>query len=304
MTSPDFEPLRLDVPRRLAGTRFDRALAELVPDRSRSQLQQLVRRGRVKVDGRKVVRSNFRLAGGERVLVHLSDPSAPARARLAFLHVAAELAVLDKPAGMIVQPVAGHGGASVSELLVERFGPLPSVADEARPGIVHRLDRATSGVLVIARTAAALDGLREQFRARTVEKRYLAVVHGVPADDAFDVDRALAPVPGDKDRQRVDARGRPAFTAVRVVRRLREAALVECRPTTGRRHQLRVHLASVGLPIVGDAVYRPSGQRPARGERLGLHALSLAFDDPRTGERLRFEAPPPDAFDELVAARA
>lgn len=299
--SPNTEPLRIEVPRKLAGKRFDRALKELLPDLTGSQLQRLVRRGRVKLDGRKVLRSNFNLRGGEALVVrtHVA-PAAPALA-LDLVHVEADFAVVNKPAGMITHPAGEFRSDSVSELAVREFGVLPSVDDDGdRPGIVHRLDRETSGLMVIARTPRALDELRRQFRERSVEKRYLALVYGSPDVDEFEIDRALAAVPGNKDLQRLDPAGRKAHTEVHVLERGGDFTLVECHPSTGRRHQIRVHLASVGHPIVGDKLYRPQGsvERVRSVSHQALHAQILAFDQPEDGSRVRYEVPPPqDIFD-------
>jgi 23S rRNA pseudouridine1911/1915/1917 synthase len=299
VTAPEPPVLRLDVPARLAGVRFDRALAELVDCRTRAQLQKLVRRGRVEVNDRRVLRSNFALSGGERVLVRLAD--ADEAPELRWLHVEDAFAVVDKPPGMLTHPTERHAGGTVAELAVERLGDLPSTDDAYRPGIVHRLDRETSGVLVIGRDPAAFAHLRGQFRRRSVEKVYLALVHGDPAEDRFEVDRPLAPVPSQRDLQRVDPGGRPARTAFRVLERWGATALVECLPATGRRHQIRVHLADAGHPIVGDKLYRPE----ERVERVAaphhaLHAARLAFDHPQSGERPTFEAPLPASMQALL----
>ncbi|MFT5048859.1 MAG: 23S rRNA pseudouridine1911/1915/1917 synthase [Chlamydiales bacterium] len=296
------EPLRIEVPRKLAGKRFDKALRELLPEHTGSQLQRLVRRGRIKLDGRKVLRSNFNLRGGEALAVRLEAGRVAEAPALNLLHVEDDFAVVNKPAGMITHPAGEFRGDSVSELAVREFGVLPSVDDDGdRPGIVHRLDRETSGLLVIARTPHALDELRRQFRERLVEKRYLALVYGVPESDTFRVDRALSPVPGNKDRQCLDAAGRPALTEVEVLERFREHALVECHPSTGRRHQLRVHLWSLGHAIVGDKLYRPeSSVERIRGvTHQALHAQVLAFDHPGDGSRIAFEAPAPQSLQEL-----
>lgn len=300
------DPIRLVVPPGLTGTRFDRVLAELVPGHSGAQLQKLVRRGRVKIDGRRVVRSNFRVGGGERVVVHLDAPRA-AEPALEWLHVEDAFAVANKPPGLLTHRVAARREPSVADRAVERFGALPCLDDDAtRPGIVHRLDRDTSGVIVVARTDPALASLRDQFRARTVDKRYLAVVHGVPAVDRIEIDRPIGRAPGAGDRERVDPAGRPAHTTVYVFARGAAHALVECRPHTGRRHQIRVHLHDAGFPVVGDELYRPA--RPAGGPRPphhALHAARIAFDHPVARElgvrRVEFEAAPPPAF---VALRA
>ena len=296
---PDPDSLRLEIPRRLAGSRFDKVLAELVPDRSGAQLQKLVRRGRVKVDGKKVVRSNFRVNGGEVVAVKFGAPEeASLAAELTVLHVDDELVVIDKPPGMLVYPTERSTGGTLSELAVARFGPLPSSEDEDRPGIVHRLDRETSGVIVLARTDDALDHLRNQFRARTVEKAYHAVAYGVPAEERFDVDLALAPIKTQPDLQRPDPAGKPARTSFHVLAKSKLASLLECRPETGRRHQIRVHLATRGHPIIGDKLYRPdrSKKRIEGMRRHALHAQRLIIEHPRTKDRMAFETPPPADF--------
>lgn len=289
----DPDPLRLVVPAALAGERFDRALAQLVTDRTQAQLQKLVRRGRVKLDGRKVVRSNFNLKGGETVLVHLEEPAHP---EPVYLHVDDEIAVVDKPAGMLVYPTHNPDGRSLSEQAVERLGPLPSFEEEVRPGIVHRLDRETSGVMVLARTQQAMDHIRDQFRAREVEKRYHAVAYGAPAEERFEVGLALGPVPGQTDLQRPDTSGLSALTVFRVLCAGDAFSLLECRPKTGRRHQIRVHLAARGHPVVGDKLYRPGPETQRLGgiRRQALHATSLSFTHPRTAERVAYDAPLPE----------
>ena len=292
------------VPKRLAGRRFDRALVELFEGMTGSELQRLVRRGGVKVDGQKVFRSNFNVRGGERVTLRVAAPQKERELPLVFLHEAEDFAVVSKPPGMLVHPNQKQASGTVADLAVARYGPLPSIAGEARPGIVHRLDRETSGVMVIARTTEALAELREQFKQRSVEKTYVALVHGVPREERFELDLALAPVPGKLDLQRVDPHGKPASTAFEVLRRFDAHALVECRPSTGRRHQLRVHLAHLGHPVVGDKLYRP----PAGAMKLAgswhhmLHAARLAFDEPRSGARCVHEAPRPASFEALLEA--
>ena len=294
MTDPFLE---IDVPRRLSGVRFDRALDELVPDRSRSQLQKLVRKGRVRIDGKLVLRSNFNLAGGERVHVELEAAATPPALPFELVHVEDVLAVVDKPPGMLTHPTERFVGGTLAELASLELGPMPSLADEVRPGIVHRLDRETSGLLVLARTPDALDRLRDQFRARTVEKRYLALVYGQPDEDEFVVDQPLAPVPGNRDLQRIDRAGRDARTTFRVLERHAATTLLECAPVTGRRHQLRVHLWHAGHPIVGDKLYRPGREHSVvRAPHHALHAAQLTFDHPVTGARMSFRAEPPESF--------
>ena len=292
------------IPKTMAGLRFDHALAELLPERSKSQLQKLVRKGSIKLNGRKVLRSNIKLQGGERMTYCLDGglPGERLALELEFLHVDDEFAVVNKPPGMITHPVEAHTGDSVAEKLVERFGPLPGREEAYRPGIVHRLDRETSGVMVVARTQRALDHLSDQFRNRTVRKRYVALIHGSPQWDEQTVDAPLGPVPGQRDLQGISASGREAHTEFVVRQRWRDFALVECRPTTGRRHQLRVHLWSKGFSIAGDKLYRPKGseERVKALRNHALHCESLGFENPITGESHTFEAPLPEGFSRFV----
>lgn len=293
------EPLSLELPKRLAGQRFDRALAELIPGTSGARLQKLVRLGRVKLNGQKVLRSNFKVQGGEHVLVHLEAPPAPARPpELEWLEIAERYAVVHKPDGMLAHPADRAHGPSVSEQATAKLGRLPSTDDAHRPGIVHRLDRETSGVMILARDAAAMDDLRDQFRARTVKKTYLALAVGEPPSESFDVDRSLAQDPNQLDLQRVDPKGREAFSSFTVLESFRSPELgpvhwIECRPKTGRRHQLRVHLKHVGLYLIADKLYRPPGQSQPHKQlkHQALHATRLELRVPGPDEARVFEAP-------------
>jgi len=298
MSNSDPGLLRAEVPQGLAGKRFDRALLELFDGLSGAELQRCVRRGRVKVDGEKIFRSNFKLRGGENISVRIAPPPALRPLPLELLHEEASFVVVNKPPGMLVHGNEKQQGGTVSDLAVERFGALPSVEGDARPGIVHRLDRETSGVMVIARTRTALKELRRQFMQREVRKTYLALVHSQPVDDEFKIDLALGPVPGEIDLQGIDSNGKAAQTAFRVVQRFGAHALVECRPTTGRRHQIRVNLVHVGCCVVGDKLYgRAAGLKIQKGAKHHmLHAQSLEFHDPDQGRRVIFEAVPPTSF--------
>lgn len=303
MTHDSTQSLR--VPKRMNGMRLDRALAELLPERTRSQLQKLVRKGSLKLDGRKVLRSNFNLKGGEQLTYCLDGglPSDRLDEPLRFLYEEASFAVVSKPPGMLTHPTERQEGGTLADHLVERFGPLPSRDDAYRPGIVHRLDRETSGLLVVARTQEALDRLQDQFRKRSVHKSYLAAVHGIPERDHFQVDLALGTVAGQRDLQGPMQDGRSAHTEFSVLRKWREFSLVQCRPSTGRRHQLRVHLWSEGHPIAGDKLYRTIDKND-RVQGLRYHALhceALGFAHPESGEALSFKAPLFPDFEKFLA---
>ena len=295
------EPLRLRVPAALHGKRLDHVLDALVEGASRAQLQKLVRRGRVRVDGKRVARSNIRVQARAELALELDRPRDPVEpaSRLRVLHEDAHLLVVDKPAGMLAYPAPRSAAPSVSEELERRFGPLSTALGEERPGIVHRLDKETSGLLVVGRTDLALRHLQEQFRAREVEKTYLALVSHVPPAEPFRIEAPIGPVPGKLDRQRVSppAEGKDAATGVERVEAFARHALVACRPTTGRRHQIRVHLAHRGFPVVGDPLYGTRRAVPLANAplaRLALHAAQLALRHPDGERPLRFESALPD----------
>lgn len=311
----DPQRLELRVPTHHSGRRLDEVLAELVPGRSRARLQKLVRRGAVSIDGRKVVRSNRRVVGGERLRVVLSPRSGSEEGTcantappvLSVLHEDSELLAFDKPPGLLTHPAPGHTGWSVAELAQARFGPLPEEAGVRRPGIVHRLDRETSGVLVVARTSRAMATLRDHFRERRVQKTYLALVAGEARTEAWEIDRPLGPAPDGGDRQWIDppSGGRPARTRFIVRTRFDGATLLECHPESGRRHQVRLHICASGLTLVEDALYRPRdvSRLPAGAPRVGrhaLHSLHLALPHPLSGARLELTAPVPADLTRLL----
>lgn len=217
---------------------------------------------------------------------------------LSILHEDADLIVLDKSAGLVVHPGPGHRSGTLVNALLHHCRDLAGIGGVLRPGIVHRLDRGTSGVLVVAKSEAAHHSLAEQFHDHSVERVYLALVRGVPRSDTGRIERAIGRHPRDRKRMSVRVRvGREARSVWTVSRRFErsQVALLEVRPETGRTHQIRVHLASAGLPIVADPVYG-KGRRALGFERPALHAQRLGFDHPRSGERMVFEAPPPADF--------
>jgi 23S rRNA pseudouridine1911/1915/1917 synthase len=296
-------PLALLVSDDLAGLRADQALATLAGV-TRAQARRWIDEGRARVGGR-TVRAAQRVAAGERIDAEPPEPVAAAAApepiALDVLHEDEDLIVVDKPAGLVVHPAPGHPAGTLVNALLHRCGDLAGIGGVLRPGIVHRLDRGTSGVLVAAKRDAAHASLAAQFHDHTVERVYLAIVRGAPSAPGGRVDRAIGRHPRDRKRMSVETTsGRRAATVWRVRERFpaRGHALLEVRPETGRTHQIRVHLASSGLPIAGDPVYgraaRASGGPPL--DRPALHALVLGFTHPTTGARLRFEAPPPADF--------
>jgi 23S rRNA pseudouridine1911/1915/1917 synthase len=286
-----------------AGTRVDVFLAGLVPGCSRSQVQRLIRDGRVRV-GTRTVRPNTAVRGGDVVTVDVPPPApaipAPEPLPLSVVYEDADLIVIDKPAGMVVHPGAGHSGGTLVNALLHHIGDLSGIGGELRPGIVHRLDRGTSGLLVVAKHDAAHLELSRQFHDREVEKEYVALVWGlVHAGRRIDL-----PIGRDSvSRHKMSARARRARSAVtRIIRAddLGGVSLVGVAIATGRTHQIRVHLSAIGHPVVGDPTY--GGVRrhlPARLRALAsldrpfLHAARLVLHHPADGRRMEFTAPLP-----------
>jgi 23S rRNA pseudouridine1911/1915/1917 synthase len=279
-----------------AGERLDLYLARNLAEVSRSQVQRLIQAGHVRVNDQPA-RASTRLAAGDRVTVapppptgNIPAPPAAVDVPLAVLYADAQLIVVDKPAGLVVHPAAGHADDTLVNALVASFPDLPVAFEGRRPGIVHRLDKDTSGVMVVGRTVAAADGLMRQFRERGVEKRYLALVKGLVAPAVGVIEAPVARDPQDRKRMAARAGGRPAETAYRVLAVAGDYSWVEASPRTGRTHQIRVHFAAIGHPVAGDPVY---GRRDRHVPRLALHAWRLTLRHPATGDRLTFTAPLP-----------
>jgi 23S rRNA pseudouridine1911/1915/1917 synthase len=302
-----------------AGQRLDAWLARRLPSLSRSRLQALIDEGHVQLDGA-TARPSTRVRPGQVVRVHVPAP-VPAQPQpedipIAVVHEDAHLVVVNKPAGLVVHPGAGTARGTLVNALLRHVRDLSGVGGVLRPGIVHRLDRGTSGLLVVAKDDETHRSLVRQFAGRTVEKEYVALVLGVPARLSGEVDAPIGRDPVHRQRMSVRApRGREARTSWRVEERFDGAVLLRVRIHTGRTHQIRVHLASIGHPVAGDAVYggtrTPSSRRAAAREALlslerpALHAARLSFAHPASGERLAFEAPlPPDIEAVLERLRA
>jgi 23S rRNA pseudouridine1911/1915/1917 synthase len=312
MPSPDPLAIRVRLGDDMAGWRLDRALAAAIPTQSRERLKALVSAGEVAVDGRTERDPARKLKGGEEAQVSIPAPrpaeSAPEAIPLLIPYEDEHLLVVDKPAGLVVHPAAGNlDGTLVNALLHHCAGRLSGIGGVARPGIVHRIDKDTSGLLVVAKTDRAHVGLAEQFQKHTIGRRYLAIVASLPAPPAGRIETHLAR--SDANRQKVAVvqapKGRHAITHYRVLEPLRGAALVECRLETGRTHQVRVHMAHIGHPLLGDPVY---GQgrladlcRDLDFRRQALHAAGLKLRHPVTQENLAFESPLPTDIQELFS---
>ena len=298
-----------------AGWRLDRALAAAVPTLSRERLKALIRGGAVETEGKLVRDPSVKVRGEETLRVAVPDPKpAHNEAQDIPLDVVFEdehLLVVDKPAGLVVHPAAGNlDGTLVNALLHHSGGSLSGIGGVARPGIVHRIDKDTSGLLVVAKSDVAHEGLARQFAAHSVDRRYVAIVSGVPRAAEGTVDAPLARSAANRKKIAIVAagRGKRAVTHWKRLQVLRDAALVECRLETGRTHQVRVHLASTGHPLVGDPVYGRSKKTHGKilkelgFHRQALHAAELGFIHPVTKHRMSFSSPMPPDMQELFNA--
>jgi 23S rRNA pseudouridine1911/1915/1917 synthase len=298
------------------GVRLDRFLAVRFPDLSRARVQALIEEGAVRVDGG-AAKASLRLRPGTSVAIEVPEPAPalpqPEDLPLAVVHDDPRFLVIDKPAGLVVHPGAGAAAGTLVNALLFHVRDLSGVGGVLRPGIVHRLDKGTSGLVVVAKDDVAHRALSAQFAAREVRKEYAAVVHGRPTPATGTIDRPIGRDPVHRRRMAVDApRARAARSTYAVRERLDGAALLDVRIHTGRTHQIRVHLASIGHPIAGDDLYggrrTPScSRKEARAAldafpRPALHAARLAFRHPATGDPLSFESPLPADLESLLAA--
>ncbi len=291
----------------LAGQRLDAAMAQIEPRLSRAAARRLIERGDIRISGSQV-KPAHRLRIGERVEGRVPEPEpdslAPEAIPLEIVYEDAQLIVVDKPAGIVVHPAAGQRSGTLVNALLHHCHDLAGIGGVLRPGIVHRLDKGTSGLLVVAKTELAHRKLSAQFKAHSIERRYLALVRGMSRADEGSIDAPIGRHPTDRKRFSTRARvGRRAVTHWYVVERFVDTTLLGVRLETGRTHQIRVHLASVGLPVVGDPVYGGGRKVTARLglQRQALHAVSLAFEHPATGERLSFESELPEDLASVIA---
>ena len=280
------------------GERLDRMLAREIPALSRSRIQTLIAEGRVTPAARKAVAGRT-----YRVSVPPARPAEPAAEAipLAVVHEDAHLIVVDKPAGMVVHPAPGHPGGTLVNALLARCGPgLSGIGGVARPGIVHRLDKDTSGLIVAAKTETAHASLRALFEAHDIDRGYLLLAQGLPSPTAGRIEAPIGRDPRHRKRMAVVERGRAAVTHYRVEAAYgTHASRVACRLETGRTHQVRVHMAHIGHAVIGDPLYGGRRRGLPAFPRQALHAARLGFRHPATDEKMLFESPPPADFHEL-----
>jgi len=298
------------------GLRLDRALAELMPEHSRSMLARLIEEGRVSIDGSKAEKSSMRVAAGQRVEIEIPPPAPSGVASqdlpLTILFEDDDLVIIDKPAGVVVHPAAGHSDRTLVNALLFHVRNLSGIGGEVRPGIVHRLDKDTSGVMVIAKNDAAHRKLAAEWGTDRVRKEYLAIVYGTPKQQRATIEAPIGRDPRNRKRMSVMPGGRSAVTEYAIEQPLRHASLLRLRLRSGRTHQIRVHLKRLGHPIIGDPLYSGPQWRGIPDKRIqkaiaafprqALHAARLTIPHPRTGEQMTFESPLPGDMRELVAA--
>ena len=298
------------------GLRLDRALGDLFPSYSRNFLANLVNDGHVRIDGKPAKKVSQRVETGQLVVIDV-PPAAPSTIAsqdlpLTVLHEDADIVVIDKPAGLVVHPAAGHSDNTLVNALLFHVKDLSGVGGEIRPGIVHRLDKDTSGVMIIAKHDEAHRKLTASWNTDRVRKEYLALVYGTPASERGTIDAPIGRDPRDRKRMAVVTGGRRAVTEYEVSERLRHASLVRCRLRTGRTHQIRVHMKHLGHPIVGDPLYSGPQWRGIPDKRIQkvlsslerqmLHAAKITFEHPGTGAVVAYEAPVPEDFRAVVEA--
>jgi 23S rRNA pseudouridine1911/1915/1917 synthase len=302
MQPPD--PIQLVVPKEGARLRLDQFLARELSQFSRSRLQALIRSQNVTVNGLPARPSDV-IRAGDRIEVSEPPPEKtdhqPEAIPLDILYEDEELIVINKPAGLVVHPGAGQREHTLVNALLHHFPKLSGIGGKERPGIVHRLDKETSGCLVVAKTDEAHRRLSAQFAERTIEKVYLALVAGKLRKSAGTIEEKIGRHPVHRKRMSVTSRrGRAARTDYRVLSASTEVSLIECRLHSGRTHQIRVHLHHLGHPVLGDKIY--GGKFAKTFPRQMLHAWKLAFEHPATGERKKFEAPAPPDFQHAASS--
>ncbi len=284
------------------GERLDKAITAALPELSRTRVQRLIKGAYVTVSGA-VARASYRLEPGDRVVVRIPPPEpsqiGPEAIPLDIIYEDADVLVINKPAGMVVHPAHGHTSGTLVNAILAHCPELEGVGGEQRPGIVHRLDKDTSGLIVVAKNDRAQRDLQRQFKTRLVSKRYLALVEGRPVPDQGLIEAPIGRDRAHRQRMAVVRAGRDAVTRYQVVETFADYTLVEAEPVTGRTHQVRLHLAFLGHPVVGDRVYGRRKQRLEIGRQF-LHASRLTLTLPGTGERATFTAPLPPELEAVL----
>ena len=284
--------------------RLDKYLAEQFPEQTRSYLQKLIKEGQVLVNG-KTVKSGYQLSKGDEVSVTIPEPKEldvePQKMDLDIVYEDEDVILINKPKGMVVHPAPGHTTDTlVNGLLYHCKDNLSGINGVARPGIVHRIDRDTTGILIVCKNDMSHNSIAAQLKEHSINRRYRALVHGNLKEDTGTVEGPIGRHPVDRKKMAINERnGKPAVTHYTVLERFGNYTLIECKLETGRTHQIRVHMTSIGHPLVGDEVYGPA-KSPFKLQGQCLHAMVLGFVHPRTGEYMEFSADLPEYFEDLL----
>lgn len=284
--------------------RLDKYLAEQFPEQTRSYLQKLIKEGQVLVNG-KTVKSGYQLSKGDEVSVTIPEAKEldvePQKMDLDIVYEDEDVILINKPKGMVVHPAPGHTTDTlVNGLLYHCKDNLSGINGVARPGIVHRIDRDTTGILIVCKNDMSHNSIAAQLKEHSINRRYRALVHGNLKEDTGTVEGPIGRHPVDRKKMAINERnGKPAVTHYTVLERFGNYTLIECKLETGRTHQIRVHMTSIGHPLVGDEVYGPA-KCPFKLQGQCLHAMVLGFVHPRTGEYMEFSADLPEYFEELL----
>ncbi|HDR7791625.1 TPA: RluA family pseudouridine synthase [Bacillus luti] len=295
------EVVQVTVAEEKKNERIDKFVAEINSEWSRSQVQQWIKDDVVTVNG-KSVKVNYKVKENDEITVTIPEPEAldiqAEDMNLEIYYEDADVLVVNKPRGMVVHPAPGHTSGTLVNGLMHHCTDLSGINGVMRPGIVHRIDKDTSGLLMVAKNDMAHESLVNQLVAKTVTRRYKAIVHGVIPHDKGTIDAPIARDKKERQNMTVDENGKHAVTHFQVLERFKDFTLVECRLETGRTHQIRVHMKYIGYPLAGDPKYGPKKTLDMNGQ--ALHAGILGFDHPRTGEYIQFEAPIPEVFEDAL----
>ncbi len=285
-----------------SGQRLDKYLAEEIADLSRSRIKELVQAGEILVNGKKS-KVSYKVQKGDLIQVTVLplEPLAleAENIPLDIVYEDEDVIVVNKPQGMVVHPAAGHPSHTLVNALLYHTRDLADSPEGFRPGIVHRIDKDTSGLLMVAKNAAARESLEKQLAAKSNKRQYLAIVHGNFAEEEGTIDAPIGRNPKDRKQMAVVEKGKRAVTHFKVLEQYQGYSLVECQLETGRTHQIRVHMAYIGHPLAGDPLYGP--RKTLAGHGQFLHAKTLGFEQPSTGEWLEFSVQPPEIFQQTVA---
>ncbi|PEF66211.1 RluA family pseudouridine synthase [Bacillus anthracis] len=295
------EVVQVTVAEEQKNERIDKFVAGINNEWSRTQVQQWIKDDVVTVNG-KAVKGNYKVKENDEITVTIPEPEEldiqPEDMNLEIYYEDADVLVVNKPRGMVVHPAPGHTSGTLVNGLMHHCTDLSGINGVMRPGIVHRIDKDTSGLLMVAKNDMAHESLVNQLVARTVTRRYKAIVHGVIPHDKGTIDAPIARDKKERQSMTVDENGKHAVTHFQVLERFKDFTLVECRLETGRTHQIRVHMKYIGYPLAGDPKYGPKKTLDMNGQ--ALHAGILGFDHPRTGEYIQFEAPIPEVFEDAL----